>query len=1100
MQLKSPTVRLLRRLLPGTLAALAVSATVPIEGVWQPLEYLAYNWQFQLRGPQPWSDRIAVIEIDERTLQTLGRFPLDRIHYIHLLETLSDTDPEALIFDIAFAEADPEDKRLGELMQQQGRVVLAQATDYQGRFLSSTPDLVSNVAAYGDITKLQDIDGITRRVLLSGTLSPEPSSPSDFLPTLAWATLELHSLFEDPLVDLPDLSEELWLNWPGPVTPLMPEEIPDPPNESESSDRHTSPTPLLSVSFLDVVEERIPAETFNNRFVLIGVTARGLDPLQTPYNQEPETSGIFMHAATFNTLLQDNALQRPPWWVQGLLVVVTGPLFGLAIAPHFFSRRIAWGIVAVGGWLLVTVLGFQIQNLWLPVAWPVGILVLTGGAVELGDRLETNRRLGQQLQQLWTSYGEDLIRHNPLPLKFAATSDSADDSVSQMTALAAAFGRSQSAQAAIAGSLPLGLVATDLEGTVWFCNPIATEWLDVQEDDRLQAALVPRWTTASEWHQRLQNLAMGLRGEFWEKKLGERWFDLKVEPLLAQPTGQMSGVLLVVEDTTASRELQEQLLAQNLELDRAREEAEAATLMKSAFLANMSHEIRTPMNAVVGLAGLLLDTPLNAEQQDFIRTIRTSGDTLLGIINEILDFSKLEAGSVRLEAIAFHLLPCIEAVADLLATQAYAKGLELVVWVNPSVPSHLIGDPTRISQILTNLIGNAIKFTSYGHVTVAVDVIDRLATDPPNSEITRLRFEVRDTGIGIEPQAKQQLFESFSQADASTTRKYGGTGLGLAICKGLVELMGGEIGVDSMPGEGSTFWFELQLPTCTQDSDRGSDAAVNLELPKDVSLWIADDCADAREAIAERARSWGMRVRTGDCQSAFDWLSSRELPEIVAIDLDGDRSPDWVAKLQKIPPDRRPYSIGLAPLTRQERVKAWADEGILDMAISKPVKFARLLDGLLRRIHPSPPLSVPPAASAETPQASPASLRILLAEDNSINQKVALRQLQNLGYSAEVAANGEEVLQSLETSDFDLVLMDCQMPVMDGYVATEKIRQRETGDRRIAIIAMTASALEEDRARCLAVGMDDFLTKPVRQQELAAVLQRWGVKDGAASR
>ena len=244
-----------------------------------------------------------------------------------------------------------------------------------------------------------------------------------------------------------------------------------------------------------------------------------------------------------------------------------------------------------------------------------------------------------------------------------------------MTALAAAFGRSQSAQAAIASSLPLGLVATDLEGLVWFCNPIATEWLDVQEDDRLQAALVPRWTSAGEWRQRLQNLAAGMRGEFWEKKLGDRWFDLRLEPLLAQPTGQMSGVLLVVEDTTSSRDLQEQLLARNLELDRAREEAEAATLMKSAFLANMSHEIRTPMNAVVGLAGLLLDTPLNAEQQDFIRTIRASGDTLLAIINEILDFSKLEAGSVRLEAIAFHLLTCIESVADLLATQAFAKGL-----------------------------------------------------------------------------------------------------------------------------------------------------------------------------------------------------------------------------------------------------------------------------------------------------------------------------------------------------------------------------------------------------------------------------------------
>ena len=379
MPSKSSLVRFFRRLLPGTLAAAIVSAIPIIEGGLQPLEYVAYNLQFQLRGPQSWSDRIAVIEIDERTLRTLGRFPLDRIHYVHLLETLIDIHTAALIFDIAFVESDPADPRLGDLMQQHGRVVLAQATDYQGGFLAPPSDLTDSIAAYGDITKLQDIDGITRRVALSAALSPNPASPGDFLPTLAWATLELHGLFEEPLVELPDLSKELWLNWPGPIAPLRPEDLTRPPSER-------LPLPLLSVSLIDVLEGHIPAETFTDRFVLIGVTARGLDPLQTPYNQKPETSGIFMHAATFNTLLQDNGLQSPPWWMQGIFALTTGPLFGVAIASQTFSRRIAWAIVAGGGMAVGDRAG-------VPDAQPMVTSYLASG--DCGTDSSANRTGGQ---------------------------------------------------------------------------------------------------------------------------------------------------------------------------------------------------------------------------------------------------------------------------------------------------------------------------------------------------------------------------------------------------------------------------------------------------------------------------------------------------------------------------------------------------------------------------------------------------------------------------------------------------------------------------------------------------------------------------------
>ncbi|MGK7912024.1 MAG: CHASE2 domain-containing protein [Synechococcus sp.] len=1096
----------LRQLVPGTLAALFVAAVGSVGG-WQTPEFLVYNWQFRLRGARPWSDRIAVIEIDERSLQVLGRFPLDRSYYADLLDILQPVEPDVVIFDIAFSESEPQDNQLGDRMSQLGRVIIAQATDYQGRLLLPSPAISAHAAALGDISKLQDSDGITRSVPLSRRFfdaTAEEPVESERLPTLSVAALELHSWFEEPVVPLPNLSQPLWVNWPS-TTLTLP----------------STPT-RISVSLADVLSGSVAAETFRDRFVFVGVTARGLDPLQTPFDRTPETSGIFMHAATLNTLLLDNELQRPQWWMRVLIGLIAGPVFGWAIAPYSARRRLVLGGAAIGLWMPIAILGFQWQHWWLPVAWPVSLLVLSTTAAELGVRLATNRRLEGQLKQLWASYGEDLIQHSPLPLNIAETSERmADDTVSQLTTLAAAFGRSQSAQAAISSSLPIGLLATDLDGIVWFCNPVAAEVLSVQEGDRLGAALVPEWTTAEAWLQRWQSLADGFHGESWEVKRLGHWFDLKVEPLLAQ-TGGMSGILLVLEDTTTSRELQEQLVMQNRELELARQEAEAATHMKSAFLANMSHEIRTPMNAVVGLAGLLLETQLNPEQQDFIRTIRSSGDTLLSIINEILDFSKLEAKSVRLESVEFHLLPCIEAVADLLATQAYAKDLDVVVRVNPDVPPLVVGDPTRIGQILTNLMGNAIKFTASGHVTLEVQVLEQLHETPTEPELATLHFAVRDTGIGIDPKAQHTLFESFSQADASTTRKYGGTGLGLSICKGLVDLMGGTIGVDSTPGEGSTFWFQLTLPVSAAGGTL--ETSSHQQWLQNVPLWIATDCQTVGDAIAEWGKYWGMQVTLSDRSTAMARLErvrstpntaaphkatsntatpDKAIPKtaisddieswtgIVAIDLDWKRAEDWIDTLHAIPPNRRPGCIGLAPLTRQERTKAWVKSGHLDATIAKPVKPERILNALLQIVRPeAQPRSPEPKSRPSSPP--PASLRILLAEDNRVNQKVALRQLKTLGHDAEVANNGEEVMTALTSQEFDLILMDCQMPVMDGYEATLTIREQEAGEQRIPIIAMTASALEDDRDRCLAVGMDDFLSKPVRKRDLQAVLQKWG--------
>ncbi|WP_083885636.1 CHASE2 domain-containing protein [Synechococcus sp. PCC 7336] len=1074
-----------RRLWPGCLALAAIGLSAGL-GVWQPLELMTYNLRYRLRGARPWSDRIAVIEIDDRSLQQFGRFPISRQYYVRLLEILVAADTRTIAIDIAFPEPDARDADLADLMLQHGRVVLAQASDHTGALLSSSPEIERSAAAFAHIDKYQDADGITRRVELSTAVldarllgsGSDPGEPL-LLPALAWAALEIEHAFLPPdrqLVELPELDSTLWLNWPSPVTHRQ---------DPSSLEAELATGALLSVSLVDVLEGRIDPEVFADRFVLVGVTARGLDPLQTPFNRVPETSGVYMHAAALHNLLEGDALARSPhWWLVAIGVLV-GPVLGWAIARYSARHLLAVVVLASGAWCSLSSIAFQ-AGYWLPVAWPVASIALTGVLVELGERMETNRKLERQINLLWKDYGEDLIRDNPLPVNFPDLDERSRDNVGRLATLAAAFGRSQSAQAAIADSLPVGLAAADIKGVVWFCNPHASAWLQLEVGDRLQPVLIPRWTTLARWQQRLQELAANRTPPPWEAKRQGRWYVLKLDPLFAQHNQQFTGVLLTVEDITTRREMQEQLVAQNRELERARQVAEAATHMKGAFLANMSHEIRTPMNAVVGLAGLLLETPLNSEQEDFVETIRASGDTLLAIINEILDFSKLEAGSVELEQIPFRLTHCIEAVVDLLAPQAQGRGLELVSWAHDRVPDSLQGDPTRISQILTNLIGNALKFTQTGGVTVEVSAVERSEV-----EVT-LRFSVRDTGIGIGPQVQAKLFESFSQADVSTTRQYGGTGLGLAICKRLVTLMEGEIGVESELDVGSTFWFEVTLPYQPETV-----IEEDLKLLQGVRLVVADAFPDTRAAIAERAQQWGLQVETLDLATASTWLQSN-CPQIVLVDLNSEEATALLEALDRQPQANRPYCIGMAPLAKQDMLKLWLDGDRIDAAISKPVKRARLLDALLAAVQATP-LPLPVVKPPPEPAAREHSARILLAEDNRVNQKVALRQLNSLGYSAEVAANGQEVLVAMARAAFDVVLMDCQMPRMDGFEATRAIRQQEGDDRHTVVIAMTASALPEDRERCLAVGMDDFISKPVHKEDLRDVLERWTLQASAGT-
>jgi PAS domain S-box-containing protein len=738
-----------------------------------------------------------------------------------------------------------------------------------------------------------------------------------------------------------------------------------------------------------------------------------------------------------------------------------------AFAP---ARRLALtiGLIGLG---VVALLAGGIYWVSRRIATPILAITDTAAAVSAGD---LTREAPVTTQD---EVGTLAVAFNDMTAQLREHVEQLEHRVEERTA---ELSRQKQYFEALVDISPVAIVTLDRDERVTGWNPAATGLFGFSPDEAIGRdidELVLRT-------EALRDEGVGVTHEALERGRAHRIarrtrkdgalvdVEMVMVPLVVD--GEHAGFYVIYHDIT--------------ELQRAREEAEAAAQAKSAFLAAMSHEIRTPMNAIIGMSGLLQGTELDDEQREFASIIRSSGESLLTIINDILDFSKIEAGRLELDPQPFDVRECAEAALDLVAIRASEKGIDLTCSIAPDVPPAVTADVTRVRQVMVNLLSNAVKFTDDGEVALSIALYAPADSDGRPDQV--LQFSVRDTGIGIPENHRHRLFESFSQAEVSTTRRYGGTGLGLAISKRLSELMGGTIWVESELGMGSTFHFTI-VAQPAEAPPQPHRAGIHASLAGKRVL-IVDDNATNLEILRRQVESWGMLAETASAPSeALASIRGGTRFDVALLDL---RMPklDGLALAREIRRVRSGAELQLILLTSLGGTQETRGATEFAAQLTKPVKTSLLYAALLQVLGAEPAEALEPRATEAIARHLPGGpLRILVAEDNAVNQKLALLLLEKMGYRADVAGNGLEALEALERQPYDVVLMDVQMPELDGLEATRRIVERwRDGSRRPRLIAMTANAMLEDREACFEAGMDDYVAKPIRPDDLAAALAR----------